>query len=145
MSERWHPWKHAGENYPQVLISCGHELPPRVWGLQRGNRIWLCSRLNQVRRRCTLTHEIVHLERGGVVGAGRARRREERVVDEIAARRLIPLDALTDALRWTQRLPELAEELWVDQPTIRTRMNTLDPVEVAELEHHLEDQWLWIP
>lgn len=114
-------------------------------GLQRGRRIWLCKTLTQAERRCTLTHELVHRERGPVPVDPLDATREERIVDEIAARRLITFDALTDGLRWSRQPRELAEHLWVDEPTLQTRMNTLDPIEVAELEHHLEDQWLWIP
>ncbi|MCK0174766.1 hypothetical protein [Mycolicibacterium sp. F2034L] len=144
-NQGWHPWRHAHEHYPHVTISTGHELPERIWGLQLGARIWLCKRLNQVRRRCTLTHELIHLERGPAPTDPVALAREERIVDELAARRLITLDALTDALCWTRDPAELADHLWVDQPTLQTRMATLDPLEVAQLEHHLEDQWLWIP
>jgi hypothetical protein len=35
-------------------------------GLQHGHRIWLCRTLTQAERRCTLTHELVHRERGPV-------------------------------------------------------------------------------
>ncbi|MDM3894802.1 ImmA/IrrE family metallo-endopeptidase [Mycobacterium intracellulare] len=148
MSRRWHPWKHAGEVYPHVTISCQHELPDRVWGLQRGHAIWLCRRLDQVRRRCTLTHELIHLERGApVLADATARAREEGTVSELAARRLIPLAALVDAYRWCPagHVAELAEELWVDQPTLRIRLAALDPIEVAELENALDGEWLWIP
>lgn len=70
---------------------------------------------------------------------------EERIVDELAARRLIELPDLMEGLRWTRDPEELADALWVDRPTLNTRMRTLDPIEVAELEHRLEDEWLWIP
>jgi hypothetical protein len=40
---------------------------------------------------------------------------------------------------------DIADHLWVDLPMLEARMNALDPIEIAELEHHLEDQWLWIP
>ncbi len=55
------------------------------------------------------------------------------------------MPALVDALRWSQHPREIADRLWVDEPTLHTRMATLDPIETAELEHDLEDQWLWIP
>jgi hypothetical protein len=147
MSQRWHPWQHAGEHYPHVTISCRHELPHRVWGLQSGHMIWLCRRLNQARRRCTLTHELIHLERGPVPTEPIARAKEERAVSVTAARRLIPIAALIDAYRWCPggNVSELAEELWVDVPTLRVRMTALDPFEVAELEHQLDGDWLWIP
>lgn len=145
MGDRWHPWRHAEENYPHLEITCDVELPPRVWGLSTGSRIWLCRKLNQVRRRCTLTHELVHLERGPVPGDPIGHTREELAVSLEAARRLITVPALVDALRWSRDPAELADHLWVDNPTLQVRMQHLDPLEVAELEHHLEDQWLWIP
>ncbi|MEV5360991.1 hypothetical protein AB0K45_11795 [Micrococcus luteus] len=113
--------------------------------MQTVGRIWLCRKLNQARRRCTLTHELIHLERGPVPVDPVGRAREELAVNVEAARRLITLAQLVEALRWTREPVELADQLWVDQPTLRARMDNLDPLEVAELEHHLEDQWLWIP
>lgn len=145
MGERWHPWRHAGEHYPHIHISCRHELPDGVWGLHVGRRIWLCKRLDQVRRRCTLTHELLHLERGPVPMDPMARAREERIVSHLASQRLITLGALVDGLRWTREPHELAAELWVDYPTLEARINNLDPLEVAEIEHDLGDDWLWIP
>lgn len=145
---RWHPWRHAAEHYPDIEIHCHRELPGNLWGLTdfRARTIWLCKRLRQVHRRCTLTHEIVHLERGPIPDDPAAAAREERIVDEIAARRLITLPQLIDGLRWTRDdADDLADTLWVDRPTLKTRMDTLDPIEVAELEHALGDEWLWIP
>lgn len=77
---------------------------------------------SQRQRRCTATHEIVHAERGH---QGECNRRLERKVDEEAARRLIPLSALADALLWCVDEWELAEDLWVDQATVRVRLDTL--------------------
>jgi hypothetical protein len=133
------------DHYVDVNVTCRQRLPDRVMGLQLGRRIWLARGLTQAERRCTLTHEPVHRERGPVPHDPAAAAREERQVDEIAARRLITTEALVDGLRWTRQLDDLAEHLWVDRPTLNVRMTTLDPLEVAELEHHLEDQWLWIP
>lgn len=141
---RWHPWRILRTQHPNVEVSCQHRLPDHLMGLQRGVRIWLCKTLTQVERRCTLTHELVHQERGLVVDPAAAAR-EELVVDEIAARRLITLPALIDGLRWTRQPCELADHLWVDEPTLKTRLNTLDPIEVTEIEHALNGDWLWIP
>lgn len=140
----WHPWRHAAEHYPDVTIYCHQELPGALWGLTnfKQRTIWLCRRLQLVHRRCTLTHEIVHLERGPVPTDPAALALEENIVDEIAARRLITLPQLVDGLRRTRRNgDELAGVLWVDRPTLRTRMETLDPIETAELEHALGDLW----
>lgn len=140
----WHPWRILLNQHPEVEVSCRYRLPDRIMGLQRGRRIWLNRSLTQAERRCTLTHELVHRERGPVVGGPGAVEREEQIVDEIASR-LITAAALIDGLRWTRHPRELAEHLWVDEPTLGTRMSTLDPFEVAELEHHLDGDWLWIP
>jgi hypothetical protein len=141
----WNPWRHIGKHYPDVSVVTNVELPGRMWGLTNGRRIWLCRRLDQAARRCTLTHEIVHLERGLTPADARGLAREERAVDLIAARRLITLPALVDGLRWTRDPEQLAEHLWVDVPTLQARMAALDPVEVAELENRLNGEWLWIP
>lgn len=135
----WHPWRHLGEVYPHITVITRHVLPGSIMGLRRGDRVWICASCGQAQRRATLTHEIAHIERGDVPEYLHAR--EERIVSEIAARRLIPLDALADALRWARDLTELADELWVDEPTVRCRLDTLDPVEVADLHAALGDDW----
>lgn len=132
-------------HHAEVEVSCTHRLPDHIMGLQRGARIWLCRTLTQAERRCTLTHELVHRERGPVPADPAAAAREEAIVEEISARRLITLPQLADGLRWSRHPRELAEALWVDQPTLHTRMATLDPLEVAELEHTVDGDWLWIP
>lgn len=145
LEQRWHPWRVLNIEHSDIDVSCRHRLPDQIMGLQRGARIWLCRTLNQAERRCTLTHELVHRERGPLPADRDAAAREERIVDEIASRRLITLPSLVDALRWSRHPRELADQLWVDEPTLQTRMVTLDPIEVAELEHRLEDGWRWIP
>ncbi|AAN12603.1 metallo-protease [Mycobacterium phage Che9c] len=141
----WHPWRTLRDQHADIDVSCRYRLPDHIMGLQRGARIWLCRTLTQAERRCTLTHELVHRERGPVPADPADAAREERMVDEIAARRLITFDQLLDGLRWSRRPRELAEHLWVDEPTLQTRMATLDPLEVADLEHELNGDWLWIP
>lgn len=141
----WNPWRHIGDSYPHIIVDTWRELPDRIWGLQAGNHIWLCRRLDQARRRCTLAHEIIHLERGPVPTDPAGLAREERVVARLAAQRLITTDELVAALAWTRDPHQLADALWVDLPTLYARMAALDPVEVADLEHRLDGEWLWIP
>ncbi|MCV7424393.1 hypothetical protein H7K45_27990 [Mycobacterium yunnanensis] len=101
----------------------------------------------QVERRSTVAHELVHDERRVYPTEPALRIREETLVERTAARRLIELPDLVDALRAcsSRHASDVADHLWVDRPMLEARMESLDPVEVAELEHHLEDQWLWIP
>jgi len=138
----WNPWRYAGRRYPDVCIETGVELPGRIWGMTVDRTILLCRRLDQAARRSTLTHELIHLERGPVPADPRGRAREERAVSAEAARRLITIDALADGLRWTRDPDQLAEHLWVDVPTVRTRLDSLDPIEVAQLEHALDGEWI---
>jgi Zn-dependent peptidase ImmA (M78 family) len=92
--------------------------------------IVLSRLLGQAERRCTLTHELVHLERGPTSSDPRLAAGEERRVDEIAARLLIPLEELIDAIRWGQGHPD-HDELWVDPPTLLARVRTLTDTERA--------------
>lgn len=137
----WHPWRTAAERYPHLTIVWQHRLPRGVRGLIEGNTIWLCSTLTQAERRSALTHELQHVARG--VPSPDLLPREERIVDELAARQLIPMEDLVRALRASRDPYAMAEELWCDAHTVRIRMSTLDPLETAQIEHELGD--LWIP
>lgn len=68
--------------------------PPR--GEWRGDRILLDVRLGRVERRCVLMHELVHQERGiGFPAATAATmQREEKIVEQATASRLVPEAAL---------------------------------------------------
>lgn len=142
-NSRWHPWRTLRDHHPKYVVICSHRLHQSRMAYQNGKRIWLCSTLSQAERRCTLTHEIIHLERGPCPPGLAAARREEAVVNELTARRLITADALINAFRW-QPHPnpaDMAEELWVDVPTLDTRIRTLSPFEVADLERKLDGDW----
>lgn len=65
-------------------------------------------------------------------GAGRLNRREREAV-------LAVVDAILDAKTASGR--PLAEDLWVDEPTLHTRLATLTPDEIAELEWQLGTRW----
>lgn len=143
MNGDWHPWRYMAERFPHFVIHTRYELPPGVRGLVKGNRIWLCRTLDQAGRRTTLSHEIGHLELGMPIYPRHHlyTRREERMVDAMAARRLMPLPKLIDALKWSNNVDELADTLWTTPRMVRCRLETLDPIEVAELEHHLDGEW----
>jgi gp43 len=109
----------------------------------RWNRrtILLDIRLSRVEERCTLAHELVHAERGPFPRW--LTTREESVVDAKAARRLIPLDALGEALAWSLHPSVAAEELDVDPSTLEALLRDLAATEVEvlrrRLQHHFED------
>ena len=113
-----------------------------VRGMCRWSRrsILLDIRLSGIEERCTLAHELVHAERGPFPRWLTAR--EESIVDAKAARRLIPLDALGEALAWSLHPAVAAEELDVDPPTLEALLRNLTGAEVEvlrrRLEHHFE-------
>lgn len=87
--------------------------------------IWVDPRLNQVERRCVLTHELVHLEHEHL---GWQPPTVEISVRQEAARRLIAREESTAALPWTRDCDELADELWVIHMVLADRF--------AGLSHH---------
>lgn len=100
--------------------------------------ITIDPRLSQAQRRSTLAHELVHAERRdkGCSSAWHEIRQERRV-EEVAARLLIRLDRLADALAWAHGELEVAEELSVDVPMVRARIEHLSPAEVEYIETRL--------
>lgn len=134
--DAYDPWVHAAEL--DLLIV--HELLPRPY---RGywdaatKTITLHKRLSQTERRCTLTHELIHYERGddGQCASDWHRNRLEQLVHLEAARRLIWLDDLATAtILHPGDEHAQAEELWVDRRTLRARLAGLGDVEARRLE-----------
>ena len=106
-------------------------MPDGVPGRTDGLRvIWLDSRLQQDQRRCTLTHELVHMERGH---EGCQERTIEHEVRAETARLLIPIEALCRHAAWASCIDELAEDLWVTPDVVTDRIQTLTPQEAAQL------------
>jgi hypothetical protein len=107
-------------------------LPRGLMGLwdEATRTLWLDTGLTSTERRCTVVHELVHAERGDVpCDDAVLDARQERWVEREAARRLVPLSALIEALRWTTRADELAEVLDVDAQTLAARVAGLSHVE----------------
>ncbi|QSZ49371.1 hypothetical protein [Arthrobacter sp. D5-1] len=90
--------------------------------------IWLDKSLDQVERRCALTHELVHLERRHI---GCQPLAVESEVCAETARRLVALDQLVRGLRWSRSFAELADELWVTEDVLKDRFNNLAPEDWA--------------
>lgn len=87
--------------------------------------------------RSTGAHEVVHIERGPIPEGWEEW--EERIVDAIAARRLITLDDLVDGMLWAYDVDELAVVLWVDEPTVRARLQNLTEAEGREIQRRLDE------
>lgn len=112
------------------------ELDDDLLAATDGSTIWIDPRQTQAERRCTLAHELAHIELGHVGGCTA---REEREASVLAAQWLIRLEHLADALAWTQDPHELAWELWVDLDTLNTRLEHLRPSELQYLQRRLTD------
>lgn len=128
-----HPWRLLRDDWPHVDLHYA-ELPAGTWGLSDGRTIWLDEGLSQAERRCTLMHELVHMERGERSCQDDA---TETHVHVLVARRLIPLALLLSAIVWARDVLELADELWVDVETVQARLDHLHPAERAIIS----DRW----
>lgn len=100
--------------------------------------IWMRTGLTQAERRSTLAHELEHARKGDpcvhhILGDWHEGKQESHV-SELAARALIPLPRLIDALMWSQDEIELADELWVDRDTVLTRLETLTEHETNQID-----------
>ncbi|MCK8674144.1 hypothetical protein M1M07_23910 [Rhodococcus sp. HM1] len=124
-------------------VTCEYKLEAGRKGLLTTSGIYLDCRLNQAGRRCTLTHEIEHLERGPAPDHPHFAALEEHIVEVLAARRLITLPHLLDAAVWTQHPHELAEELWVTVETLTTRVAHLTREERAHINRELARRQPW--
>lgn len=119
----YHPWRALGADWAHINLEHRTDLPQGRLGDTDGRtRIRLRMPLLQVERRCTLTHELIHLERGDT---GTCTPATERMIDREVARRLISIDALCAALRWTLDPDELADELWVTPKVLRARFDQM--------------------
>lgn len=133
-TEHYHPWRHAEELGVHVVIEdmddemCG-------WWDADSRTIHLARGITQRQRRATLAHEVEHAshdDRPLLDAVLHARR--ERATDAAAARRLITVPLLIEALRWTGNARELADELWVDVPTVHMRLACLTDREKARIQ-----------
>lgn len=132
----YHPWRHA-ETLGVDVVYADLEDILGYWDAE-ARTIVLARGLTQRQRRAVLAHECEHAshdDRPLIDAAANAKR--ERATDVAAARRLIPIGGLAEALLWTGDIHELAVELWVDLHTIRTRLASLTSAERRHVEAHL--------
>lgn len=144
--ERYHPWRQLRDSHPDVSVTCRYALPGNLKGAWTRYGIYLHRDLDQAGRRSTLAHELVHKERGSLCARNGAHAmtaselREEAAVDEIAARRLIPIDDLVDALAWARWEvgAEAAGELWCDLAMLLARVQSLTPTERRYIDEEVK-------
>lgn len=128
---RAHPWREL-RSREHVVVSWRSDLPEGLRGASNGNdMIFMSTRLRQVQRRCTLMHELVHLDLGH---EGCQDEVTEARVRRITARRLLSAHQLVPVAKWTQSIEEAADELWVTPEVLRDFMGALTPVERLMIE-----------
>lgn len=124
----WHPWRRL-----RALTHVDLHWRPLdgLLGATNGrDLIVMDPRQSQVQRRCTIAHEVAHIELGHTSGCSPL---EEEAARRHAARRLIAMPDLLDVLCWTEELEEAADELWVDLDTLKARLDALTTGEQAQL------------
>lgn len=128
------PWLDLRENWPHLHVVV-EPMAGRLLGELRYPVIALRAGTTAAQRRCTLTHEIVHLERG-VRDCGPWTDREERHVHAEVARRLVTTEQFVRAVREVggiqggpADLLRLAQALDVDRETMRVRLSLVTAAE----------------
>lgn len=132
--DRYDPWRDLAVNWPEIDVLI-EPMGGRLLGVLRYPVIALRAGTSAAQRRCTLAHEIVHLERG-VGDCGPWSGREELLVHREVARRLIPIADLASAVRYlggSAVLAELAQVLEVDLETARLRLDMLTTDELTRI------------
>ena len=129
-----HPWRELRDRWPHWRVRFA-DLAVAGLTCWRTRTITLDRGLLQAERRSTLAHELEHVRRGPVPEAYWPR--EEIAVEVAAARRMIDLQDLGEALAWGLNLHEVADELWVDVEMLQARLDHLTGDERAYLWRRL--------
>lgn len=123
--KHYHPWRELRSR--EHLELTWADLPPGIRGLTDGSSaIWMETAQLQVERRCTLAHELAHIDLGHTTKPTVA---EEKAARRLAAQKLITWDALVDVFRWAHNAFEAADELWVTPEVLEDRLRLLRPHE----------------
>lgn len=132
------PWADAGRRLPDIHIAVRNIAPARGAVFPDYRVILIDQRLNKVEGRCVLAHEVAHLDLGHQpTGIAYFDTRQENEASTHAARRLIGIQALANALAWCRDERELAAELDVDVNTVMVRKATLTPDEIRVIEDRI--------
>jgi hypothetical protein len=126
------PWRDLARNWPEIEVVV-KPMRGDLLGVLRYPTIALRAGTSAAQQRCTLAHELVHLERG-VRDCGPWAAREELHVHREAARRLVTTADLAHAVREAGAgadLATLARALDVDTDTARLRLGLLTAQERA--------------
>lgn len=140
MRARYNPWRDLRDNWPHIAVWIV-PMSGRLLGELDYPNIYLRAGTTAAQRRSTLTHELVHLERG-IYDCGPLTSREERLVHAEAARRLVTTDQLARVVRAGVRdAGALAAALEVDRETLRVRLGLLSDADRRRLATPADELW----
>lgn len=129
-----HPWRRLRELVHVTLA--WHDDGPMGLTTHSTATVSLRRGMTWEERRCTLQHELEHVE-SGPVPAGLREKDEERV-RRLTALRMIPdIRPVGDALAWALSGEEAADELGVDLDVLTYRLRHLHPTERGWLMRRL--------
>lgn len=129
-----HPWRRLRELVHVTLA--WHDDGPMGLTTHSTKTVSLRRDLTWEQRRCTLQHELIHVE-NGPMPRGLREKDEEWVRRETAVRMIPDIRPVGDALAWANCEAEAAEELGVDVPVLLYRLRHMSPMERAWLQHRL--------
>lgn len=113
------------------------DLPDHIDGFYdfETHSIFIDYQLTGARRRCTIAHELEHAkDRDKPIKDPVLRRRREVFVERSAARTLITVEQMVDAIKWATDPHTVAETLDVDLTTLQARVDCLTAGERARLQ-----------
>jgi len=131
-----HPWRAFRELVDWTLR--WERLPTGIWAETcfDTRTVTMTTTLTQAERRSTIAHETQHILRGPAPRGMEAW--EEEMVDRNAARLLLPdIRPVGEALAWSRNLVVAADELWVDEFILESRLKYLHPSERHYLRRRL--------
>lgn len=130
-----HPWRRLRELVHVTLE--WHDGGPMGLTTHATATVSLRRGLTWEQRRCTLQHELVHVERGPVPRG--LREKDEEQVRRATALLMVPdIRPVGDAIAWALSEDEAAQELGVDVPVLRYRLKHMSPMERAWLRDRLQ-------
>jgi hypothetical protein len=134
------PGADMAERYPEWVVRHKRIAPiPEVLCVRR-KVVLVDTEGDRSARRCALAHAVAHIDLDHLPDSGRTGRKYEREADELAARRLIPLDRLADVLTWALGPDEVADELDVTEHMVRVRVRTLAMQDKAWISAYVQNR-----
>jgi len=131
--QMYDPLEDLSVRYPQVTLATAAIRPAHA-ALVGGCLLLVDASLDARQRRCSIAHEIAHLDLAHTATGNRAfARRQEVEADRLASTRLISFEQLREAVRWCTDERDLAEQLQVSEQALSIRRTLLSAEEISDL------------